>query len=147
MGTGWWAVIMTTAWVDRYLAAWNSHDGAQVAAFMTDDVTYEDLAQGAVYVGHEGVAAYVQGADEWSSDYRFVVVSAQSSDRRYAIEWEMLGTNTGDAGGFPATNKPYRIRGTSVGVLDAAGRIRQNRDYWNYAAYLVEVGLLELPAT
>lgn len=50
---------MTTIWVERYLAAWNSHDGAQVAAFMTDDVTYEDLAQGAAYVGHEGVAAYV----------------------------------------------------------------------------------------
>jgi steroid delta-isomerase-like uncharacterized protein len=133
--------------VERYLAAWNSHDGRQVADLMSEDVTYEDLAQGAIYEGREGVEAYVQGAHEWSGDYRFVVVSAQSGDGRYAIEWEMLGTNTGDAGGFPATNRPYRIRGTSVGSLDEAGRITHNRDYWNYAAYLVEVGLLNLPAT
>jgi steroid delta-isomerase-like uncharacterized protein len=138
---------VTTEWVERYLAAWNSHEGGQVVAFMTEDVRYEDLAQGALYEGHTGVEAYIQGADEWSSDYRFVVVSSQSSEGRYAIEWEMLGTNTGDAGGFPRTNKPYRIRGTSVGRLDEAGRIAQNRDYWNYAAYLVEVGLLELPSS
>lgn len=136
---------MSTDWVERYLEAWNSHEGSRVAAFMTADVTYEDLAQGAVYRGHAGVEEYVGGADQWSSDYRFVVVTAQSAGGRYAIEWEMLGTNTGEAGGLPPTGKPYRIRGVSVGQLDDAGLIVLNRDYWNYADYLAQVGLFRPP--
>lgn len=136
---------MGTEWVEEYLAAWNSYDGPAVAAFMAEDVTYEDLSSGEVYQGRAAVQTYVEGTYGFSSDYRFVVVSAQADGRRYAIEWEMLGSNTGPSGGFPATGKPYRIRGASIGELDAAGKIARNRDYWNLAAYLVEIGLLTLP--
>lgn len=136
---------MGTEWVADYLAAWNSYDGHRVAAFMADDVIYEDLSSGDVHRGRDAVRAYVEATAAFSSDYRFVTVGAQADGKRYAIEWEMLGSNTGAAGGFPATGKPYRIRGASIGELDDGGRIVANRDYWNLAAYLVEVGLLELP--
>jgi steroid delta-isomerase-like uncharacterized protein len=136
---------MGTEWVTDYLAAWNSYDGAAVAAFMAEDVTYEDLSSGDVYEGRAAVQGYVEATHGFSSDYRFVVVSAQADGERYAIEWEMLGSNTGPSGGFPATGKPYRIRGASIGQLDAGGKIVRNRDYWNLAAYLVEIGLLTLP--
>ena len=130
-----------TEWVGRYLDAWNTHDGSAVAAFMAEDVTYEDLAQGAVYRGRDGVAGYVGATDVWSSDYRFVVVTAQSDGAAYAIEWEMLGTDTGEVGGAAPTGKPYRIRGASIGTLDGDGRIVTNRDYFNLADYLAQVGL------
>jgi steroid delta-isomerase-like uncharacterized protein len=136
---------MGTDWVDRYLDAWNSHDGSQVTAFMADDVTYDDLAGGASYQGRDAVRAYVDQTHEFSTDYRFATVSAQAEGRRYAIEWEMFGTNTGPSGGFPATGNRYRFRGASIGELDDDGRITLNRDYWNLAAYLVQVGLLQLP--
>ena len=132
-------------WVARYLDAWNSHDGGQVGAFMAEDVTYDDLAQSAVYQGRDAVRAYVEQTHAFSSDYRFELLTAQADGRRYAIEWEMLGTNTGASGGFPATGKPYRFRGASIGVLDDDGSIASNSDYWNLAAYLVQVGLLQLP--
>ena len=93
----------------------------------------------------DAVQAYVPQTAVFSSDYRFVTVSTQMDGSRYAIEWEMLGTNTGAAGKFPATGKPYRIRGASIGELDADGKITANRDYWNLAAYLIEVGLLHAP--
>ena len=54
----------------------------------------------------------------------------------------MIGTNTGGAAGLPATNKPFRIRGVSVGALDSNGKIKHNRDYWNMADYLMQVGVL-----
>lgn len=136
---------MEANWVDAYLEAWNSHDGSQVAAFMTEGVTYDDLASGDVYQGRGAVQAYVERTHEFSGDYRFVTVTTQTDGRRYAIEWEMLGTNTGSSGGFPATGKPYRIRGASIGELAADGKIVANRDYWNVAAYLMEVGLLSPP--
>ena len=136
---------METDWVSGYLDAWNSHDGSQVAAFMAEDVVYEDLSSGDVHRGRVAVQAYVEATHTVSSDYRFVTVTTQAEGDRYAIEWEMLGTNTGGSGGFPATGKPYGIRGASVGQLDADGRIKTNRDYWNLAAFLVEIGLLQLP--
>ena len=113
---------------------------------MADDVTYEDLAGGATYHGHAGIVDYVAQNDVWSNDYRFVVVTAQADGDRYAIEWEMLGTNTGVLAGIPPTGKPYRIRGASVGQLDGGGRIAQNRDYANLADYLAQVGLFTPPA-
>ncbi|MDQ4097495.1 MAG: nuclear transport factor 2 family protein [Actinomycetota bacterium] len=135
-----------TGWVQRYLDAWNSHDGGQVAAFMAEGVTYEDLAGGTTYRGRDEVASYVAATHEWSGDYRFVIVTTQSSGRSYAIEWEMLGTNTGELGGIAPTGKPYRIRGVSVGQLNDAGEIASNRDYFNFADYLAQVGLFTYPA-
>jgi steroid delta-isomerase-like uncharacterized protein len=136
---------MTVDWVDGYLDAWNSHDGSRVASLMAEDVIYDDLASGLVHKGRDAVQAYVEQTGSFSSDYRFVTVSTRIDGSRYAIEWEMLGTNTGAAGGFPATGKPYRIRGSSIGELDSDGKITANRDYWNLAAYLIEVGLLQVP--
>jgi len=136
---------MDDEWAERYLEAWNSHDGRQVAAFMADDGTYEDLAMGTMCEGPDAVAELVAQSHTFSGDYRFVPVSKQSDGSRYALEWEMLGTNTGPAGGFPATDKPYRIRGVSIGELGPDGRIAVNRDYWNLAALLTELGLLPPP--
>jgi steroid delta-isomerase-like uncharacterized protein len=129
-------------WMADYFDACNSHDGNRVASFMADDVFYEDLALGQVYEGKAAVAAFVQRSDTFSKDYKFVSVSEQGSGDSYAFEWEMIGTNTGEAGGLPATNKPYRIRGVSIGTLDSSGKIKHNRDYWNMADYLMQVGIL-----
>ena len=133
------------SWMSDYLDAWNTHNGENVASYMADDVVYEDLAVGQVHEGRDAVAAFVQTGEDFSKDHRFVSVSEQSSGDQYAIEWEMIGTNTGEAAGLPATNKPFRIRGVSVGVLDAAGKIKRNRDYWNMADYLMQVGILPPP--
>ncbi|MGH9226403.1 MAG: hypothetical protein ACRD2W_22025 [Acidimicrobiales bacterium] len=49
-------------------------------------------------------------------------------------------------GGIAATGKPYRIRGVSVGQLNDAGDIATNRDDFNVADYLAQVGLFTPPA-
>jgi hypothetical protein len=35
----------------------------------------------------------------------------------------------------------------SIGQLDADGKIKQNRDYWNMAALLTELGILPASET
>ena len=132
-------------WGRQYYEAWNGHDAKKVAAFMADDAVYEDLALGVVNQGRPAITRYVDEAGRFSHDYRFEVVSEQASSGRYAFEWVMLGTHTGEARGVPATNKPYRIRGVSVGQLTDAGTIQQNRDYWNLADFLAQIGLLRPP--
>src|SRR4051794_20053685 len=100
-----------THWVNGYVDAWNSHDGDQVVALMAEDVTFEDVAAGQTHVGHDAVKAFVAETHQWSSDVVMEVVSAPQSGDRYALEWELSGTNTGAAGGLPATDRHFRIRG------------------------------------
>jgi steroid delta-isomerase-like uncharacterized protein len=130
----------------EFLAAWNSHDGAQLAAMMAEDGTYEDLATGRV-MDRAAVVDFIRETDEMSSDYRVDSVSMQRSGDRYALEWRMSGINDGPISlmNLPATGKQWQIRGTSVGELDGDGRIKLNRDYWNLLAWLVEVGLAPPP--
>lgn len=134
-------------WIDEYIAAWDAHDSEAVASYMSPDAEYEDLALGQVHRGRDEIAAFVRTSEEFSKDHHFVLVSAQSSGDSYAMEWEMLGTNTGTASGLPPTNQPFRIRGVSIGRLGREGKIVHNRDYWNLADYLMQVGLMPAPAT
>jgi steroid delta-isomerase-like uncharacterized protein len=130
---------------ERYYGAWNSHDAKQVAELMADDVLFEDLALGVVHNGREAVAEFAAESATFSSDYRFKVVTSQESGDNYCIEWEMSGTNDGAGAGLPATGKPYLIRGVSVGVL-ASGKVKRNRDYWNAADFMTQIGLVPPPA-
>ena len=128
-------------WMDRYLDALNSHDGAQVAEMMAEDVTFEDVAMGVTHQGREAVKAFIAELDGFSSDASFSPISKQQTGNQYAIEWESSGTNTGDMAGIPATNRQYRVRGVSIGELDEHGKILRNRDYWNMADYLMQLGM------
>ena len=134
-------------WAPQYLAAWSAHDGEAVTGFMTDDVVYTDFALGVSLEGRAAVTAFVHGlAETFSSDYRFEEVSVQGDGGAYALEWVMSGTNdrADPERGLPATGRRFHIPGVSVGTL-RDGRIHRNRDYWDLAGYLAEVGLMPAP--
>lgn len=132
-------------WIQDYFDAWNSRDGARVAAFLADDVIYEDLGVGLVVEGRDAVVGAVAKTAAFSSDYVFSLRSAFQAGNDYAVEWEMRGTNTGEVRGLPATGKTYVIRIATVGRLNDQGKIMVNRDYWNMADYLVQVGVMSPP--
>lgn len=128
--------------VRDYFQAWTSHDASRIVSFMADDVVYEDVALGARYEGREAVMEFVAETERWSNDLRFDLVSEVQSGDSFAAEWVMSGTNTGETRGLPATGKTFSLRGSSVGRLNSDGLIVENRDYWNAADYLVQVGIL-----
>jgi steroid delta-isomerase-like uncharacterized protein len=134
------------AWLSSYMDAWNSHDGAKVADFMAEDVTYEVLGTSRVYRGREGVIGYVNDTNAGSGDYQFVHVDGLVEGNSFTWEWEMLGTHTGPPAGIPATNRKIRLRGVSIGHFDDEGKIKENRDYFNLADFLVQVGILPTPS-
>ena len=136
-------MIATTdrGFFDRYLDAWNAHDPAAVAHYMADDAIYEDVALGRVLHGPSEIAAFVEEATRASSDFRFEEVSLFTAGSDYANEWIMIGTNDREVQGVPATGRSLRVRGASVGKLDANGRIVENRDYYNLAEMFAQLGI------
>jgi steroid delta-isomerase-like uncharacterized protein len=130
-----------TTFFDAYLAAWNAHDPEAVARHMADDAVYEDVALGRVLHGPSEIAKFVEEATRASSDFRFEEVSLFSAGSDYANEWIMTGTNDREVQGVPATGRSFRVRGASVGKLDASGRIVENRDYYNLAEMLAQLGI------
>ena len=135
---------MPADWMEQYVNAWNSHDGSKLAALFAVDGTYENVV-GTVHKGRDAITAYAETNHQSSNDYRFALLSGFQNESQYSIEWDYSGTNTGEIPGFPATNKPFRLQGVSIGELAADGKIRSNRDYWNLAEYLTQVGLLPAP--
>jgi len=135
-------VTANRAFLDRYLDAWNAHDPAAVARHMADGAIYEDVALGRVLHGPAEIAKFVEEATRSSSDFRFEVVSLFTMGSNYANEWIMLGTNDRALPGVPATGRSFRVRGASVGKLDSSGLIVENRDYYNLAELLTQLGIV-----
>ena len=135
-------VTTERAFFEEYLAAWNAHDPAAVARYMADDAIYEDVALSRVLHGPSEIAAFVEEATRLSSDFRFYEVSLFTAGSNYANEWIMTGTNDREVQGVPATGRSFRVRGASVGKLDASGLIVENRDYYNLAELLTQLGIL-----
>jgi steroid delta-isomerase-like uncharacterized protein len=112
---------------------------------MAPDAVYQDIPLGQTHRGVAAIAAFVDGmAAGFSSDYRFEPGPVVATDVAYAAEWVMSGTHDRSDGTLPATGKPYRIAGVSVGRL-RDGKIAENRDYWDMASFLAQVGLLPQP--
>jgi steroid delta-isomerase-like uncharacterized protein len=127
--------------------AWNAHDPAAVAEHMTDDVVYVDLGVNERMDGRSAVREFM-GAMEtvFSSDYRLDFSRALVDGDSFAAEWTMSGTNDGadPQRGLPATGHRFEIPGVSIGRL-RDGKIAENKDYYNLAGYLMQVGLMPAP--
>ncbi|HZU72658.1 MAG TPA: ester cyclase [Acidimicrobiales bacterium] len=136
---------MSVGWQEQYLGAWNSRDGRQVAEWVTDDCVYEDVTLGESHKGRSEISAFVDGiAVGFSDDYHFTLIDGVTIEDSYYMEWVMRGTHNGTEGPVPATGKHFEIRGVSVGTRRGE-RISANRDYWDMATFLTQIGALPAP--
>jgi ketosteroid isomerase-like protein len=139
---------MDAEWLDRYIAAWVRHARAgggdyqalaQLLGFMRPDVVYEDVPTGAVYVGHEGVAAMCAQAHSLSTDMVFEPQGAALGDGFFGFETVTRGTSTGAIGTAAPSGRAFTIRAASVGRL-ADSLVTEHRDYWDLSALLAQLG-------
>src|ERR1700683_3501183 len=143
---------MSSSWLERYLDAWINHpqprgsDGDEEAmstllGFMSADVRYEDVPTGAVFVGHDGIREMGAGALQMSADMTFDVVQRVAGLRSYAFETICRGTNTGSIGPLPGRGVPFTLRGVSIGEVTEDGLVVSQRDYWDLAGLLGQLGV------
>jgi steroid delta-isomerase-like uncharacterized protein len=132
------------SWVQQYLDAWNTHDGAAVVAFMTVDVVYTDLALDEHLEGRDAVVEFINNLSvSASTNYSFTLGQVITSDDSYGFEWTMSGTNdrANSKRGFPNTGRRFELSGVSIGRL-RNGKIAENKSYWSLTAYLRQLGFM-----
>jgi steroid delta-isomerase-like uncharacterized protein len=142
---------MSASWLDDYVEVWLRHpqaggEGGEEAltallAFMSDDVRYEDVPSGAVFVGHEGIREMGAGARKMAEDMSFEIGVRVAGEGSYAFETVCRGTNTGAIGPLPGTGLPFTFRGVSIGEVSPDGLVTEQRDYWDLAGLLGQLGL------
>jgi steroid delta-isomerase-like uncharacterized protein len=125
-----------------------------VAQWIAEDVVYEDVGMGEVMKGRAEFMSFAKRTAEVSADYWCDIVSGADAGDSFMYEWVISGTHTGNTPELatavgssidlttPATSKPFRIRGVSVGRRNSDGKIAEDRDYWNVAELIRQLGVL-----
>jgi len=126
-----------TTRVDQQFAAWNSHDPEKVAEFYTDDVVYEDVTFGEVAHGREELKKLAAGFFAAVPDMKLERVSVFQHGDHGSSEWVFSGTDVG----LYKTGKKFSVRGASVFEL-RGGKFSSNRDYYDSASIMRQVGVL-----
>jgi steroid delta-isomerase-like uncharacterized protein len=126
-----------TSLVDKNFAAWNSHDPDKVATFYTEDVAYEDVTFGEVAHGREELKKLAAGFFTAVPDMKLERVSVSQHGSHGASEWIFSGTDVG----LYKTGKKFSVRGASVFEV-RGGKISGNRDYYDSASLMRQVGVL-----
>jgi steroid delta-isomerase-like uncharacterized protein len=111
------------AWVEdfaqRWLAAWNSHEQAQLLELMTDDIVYDDSASPTTMRGHGEVLSFLDYVWRAFPDLRFETVDGPYIVRgqpKAAFYWKGSATHTGplDPPGFAPTGKRIEFEGVDL---------------------------------
>ena len=129
---------MVKEWAD----AWSAHDLGRVTELFTDECDYEDVTLGVVNHGKSELDQFGQGFIAALPDVTFALESIVAGDGRAAAEWTMVGTQTGDLPGLPATGKRCSVRGASV--FEVRGdRFVRCADYWDMMTFLRQLGHID----
>ncbi len=126
--------------VESEFAAWNAHDADKVISFFTDDVVYEDVTFGEIAHGREELRKMAAGFFAAVPDLKFEVVRSHIDRDHGSVEWVFTGTDVG----LYKTGKKFSVRGSSTFEL-RGGKFSGNRDYYDSAAIMRQVGVIPPP--
>lgn len=129
----------------RYWNAFAAKDVPSAAACFTDDISYEDLAIQQIHHGKDAVQAFWDLYFDAAGDsFKAVQENLVVDEQGYSFEWIVSGVVEGSFGIFNGSGQSFSIRGISTGVI-RDGLIAHNRDYWNLADVLRQIGVSEIP--
>ncbi|MFY9560203.1 MAG: nuclear transport factor 2 family protein [Terriglobales bacterium] len=127
--------------VEKWIAAWNSHNPDKMLPLFTDDIFYEDVAFGEVSHGSAELRKFAASEFEGVPDLELKLLRANIHGGHGTIEWMFSGT---DKDVFK-TGKKFSVRGVSV-IDMRDGKISRNLDFYDSATIMRQVGLLPPPS-
>lgn len=99
---------------NTYFEAWNRHDADAILAVFGGSGTYSDPTTNGPLAG-QAIADYAKGLWKAFPDLSFEIRSAaQTADNKVVAEWTMTGTNMGEFGELPPTQRPISVLGLDV---------------------------------
>jgi steroid delta-isomerase-like uncharacterized protein len=102
---------------------------------------YELIATGEVHDGEEAVRAYYARSRAAFGDQRNEVIAMHHADDGVIVEFDLLGTHTGELLGFAPTGREFRCRMAALFLFDG-DRISCERVYFDSGTILRQLGLL-----
>ncbi len=123
--------------IEKFFAAWNSHDADKAVAYFSEDAVYEDVTAGHISRGRAEVRKWVEGAFDVVENFKLEVVSSSFDNGRGVVEWVWSGTDKG----LLKTGKKFSVRGVSVYEI-RRGKISRYQDFYDFATVMRQVGVL-----
>jgi steroid delta-isomerase-like uncharacterized protein len=127
--------------------AWNSHDPSRLSAFYTEEATLLDPFYPEPLVGQSAIAQDAADLASAFPDVTFRPTMVIANGATVVVEVLISGTNTGPAqlpaGPIPPTNRRVEFSAAGVFDLDAAGKIREERRYFDVFGLLAQMGLTQ----
>lgn len=131
------------ALLERYPALWSSHDVEGLLALFTDDCEYEDAVLNWVHRGKAELRDFAANVFALHPDFRLRYLDCFATATRGAAEWIIEATIHGEFEGVAVSGTPVSFRGSTLFEFQD-GRIRRNVDFWNYADWMRQLGVLTL---
>lgn len=130
--------------LEEHFQAEIDHDWDACLATFAGVPRYEIVATGQVHEGRDAVVAYHRAQRTAFPDQRHEHVRMHVADDGTIVsEFDLLGTNTGEFMGLPATGRAFRVAVIAVFSFDG-DRITNERVYLDAASLLRQIGRPEL---
>jgi steroid delta-isomerase-like uncharacterized protein len=111
---------------------------ATIATF--DHPRYELIGTGQIFDGADEVMGYYSSSRAAFADQRNEIHSLRHADDAVVVEFDLLGTHTGDFLGIPPTGKSFRARMAAIFEF-ADDRITCERIYFDSGTILRQLGI------
>jgi steroid delta-isomerase-like uncharacterized protein len=133
---------MNLQWARGWLAEFTPAGIEKTMAMYADAVDFEDVTLGHKAATAAGVREFFTSFAKGASQHRFEVTNWAGNESGGAMEWTWTGKHEEDILGVSAKGKQTKVRGISyVGLRN--GKIVAERDYWDAATLLRQLGALK----
>jgi steroid delta-isomerase-like uncharacterized protein len=122
-----------------------THDFDKTLATFNGHPRYEIVPTGQVYDGDDEVMNYYRTTRTAFPDQRHENARFHCTDDGVIVEFDLLGTNTGQFYGLPPTGRAFRVPVIAVFSFDG-DRITNERIYFDSASLVSQIGRGELLA-
>ena len=127
--------------VGRRLAqVWNGRDPEAVEALFHPEAEFRDMAFDVEKRGLDDIRGMFRETWRGIPDLHSELHRVVADGAWVALEWTLTGTHHGDFPDLPATGRSVSLPGMSLLEL-RDGRIARQRDYYDRAAFLEQLGL------
>ncbi len=124
-----------------FLETLSSGNVEQFVSLYSANASYEEVATGRIYYGHQAIYEYIDATLQGIPDSKFDLTGMVVDERTVSIEWIWKGTNSvgWPIMGIQPTNKYFELKGVSVMNIEN-GLIAKNRDYWDWNSLITKIG-------